>query len=546
MSSPERMSTIDAFGCSTFPPVFCIAFPFMALSPSIPLPVHMRSPSRVDGELAVGLLAFASIWLLLLILTRNTPPLDNVEQWVWSEGWALGYYKHPPLPTWLASAVHAVAGRSPVWISIMGAACVVGALWLCARLLTEVRGRAFAHLAVLAALCITYATQRIDFYNHNTVMMPLMAGIACLMWRVAVTPRLGTWLGIGVLMGLGLLTKYQFALIGACVALWWLRIGGWRQRVHILGALLATLAAALVFLPHAWWLVKSDWAPLHYASQSSLGAHLPVGERPAHVLLWMLDWLGNRLLPAWLLLAAAWLVLRRSTNGPARADGLLARDLLLLLGWLPPVLMALLGLFTGMRLQFKWSTAFWMWTIPAVMVVVPAFACSRSVLPWRRPLILGAFALLQASLLLWQVKSIEPCLPGHVCPWAQRSYDDAARAADAFSRARLGGPVQVLSGPYGVTGVIAQRLRHLSHEAPVVLIDGELAKSPWLDAQTLAASRVVEVWPGCKLPAGAERIMPGWYVTLPEPDFVQSPAYFESETWQIASAHGGGKYVECP
>lgn len=528
----------------------------MALSPSAPLLTQERFSS--GAGLSAGLWLFGAIWLLVVILTRNTPPLDNVEQWVWSQGLALGYYKHPPLPTWLAAAVHAVVGRSPVWISILGAACVMGAVWLYARLLIALRGRGFAYLAVLAALCVTYATVRIDFYNHNTLMLPLMAGIAYLMWRVAVAPTLLAWLGIGLLMGLGLLTKYQFVLVGACVALWWLRIGGWRQRVHAGGALLATLAAALVFLPHVGWLVESNWAPLHYASQSSLGAHLPLGERPALVLLWMLDWLGNRLLPAWLLLAVAWWALRRTERqGRVGASGASeenatafhdprARDLLLILGFLPLILMALMGLFTGMRLQFKWSTAFWLWTIPAVMAAVPVFSRSAKPSSWRSPLVLGAFALLQTSLLLWQANAAKPCSSERSCPWAKRSFDQAAHLADALSREQLGGPVQILSGPYGVTGVMAQELRRSSSEAPGVLIEGDLTKSPWLDAHALATSRVVQVWPGCELPTGAYRLMPGWYATLPGRGFKQSPAYLQSDHWMIAIANGGGTYVECP
>ncbi|WP_431777693.1 glycosyltransferase family 39 protein [Ottowia caeni] len=523
----------------------------------------LRRRCRVDRRAA----HFSSSWLLVLAFTRNTPPLDNVEQWVWSQGLAWGYYKHPPLPTWLAAALHAVVGRSAVWVSILGAACLTLALWLYARLLTELRGRAFAQLSVLAAMCITYATQRHDLYNHNTVMLPLMAGVACLMWRVAVAPSMRTWLGIGLLMGLGLLTKYQFALVGACVVLWWLRIGGWRQKVHVWGALLAALAAIVVFMPHIWWLVESDWLPLQYASQSSLGAHLPLEERPAHVVLWVFDWLGNRLLPAWLLLVVAWLGLKNSVRWPVRGgnsvpsvppnvvengtresphDSAYSRDLLLLLGFSPLVLMVLLGLSTGMRLQFKWSTAFWLWTIPAIMVLVPAFTASLRVSPWRMPLVVGIFVLLQSGLLLWQVRSSTPCSPERVCPWSQRSFDEAARLADAFSRENLGGPVQVLSGPYGVTGLLAQRLQRSSDEVPAVLIDGDLAKSPWLDAQTLATSRVVQVWPGCDMPAGAQRIMTGWYVTLPGIRPIQSPEYFQSATWMIAVANGGGTYVSCP
>lgn len=543
------------------------------LSHSARLPSRIGQSQRIDVGLITGLLIFSSVWLLVLFNTRNTPPLDNVEQWVWSQGLAWGYYKHPPLPTWLAAALHAVVGRSAIWISILGAFCLTLALWLYGRLLTELRGRAFSQLAVLAAMCITYATLRHDLYNHNTVMLPLMAGVAFLMWRVAVVPSLRTWLGIGLLMGLGLLTKYQFALVGACVALWWLRIGGWKQRVHLFGALIAVLAATLVFLPHVWWLVDSHWLPLQYASQSSLGANLPLEERPAHVLMWVFDWLGNRLLPAWLLLLAAWLALRRSIDQIDQIDqresddGLKAkdapdiranvastpsddsrysRDLLLLLGWLPLVLMALLGLATGIRLQFKWSTAFWLWTIPAIMVVVPVFSAPSRVSPWRMPLVLGAFLLLQGGLMLWLMKSDKPCLPEHVCPWSQRSFDEAARKADAFSRANLGGPVQVLSGPYGVTGLMAQQLQRSSPEAPAVLIDGDLAKSPWLDAHTLATLRVVQVWPGCEVPAGAQSIMTGWYVTTPGSRPVHGPEYFQSDAWLTAVAHGGGTYVSCP
>lgn len=507
-----------------------------------------RTSSGAGLGLSAALLAFAALWLLAVMLPRHTAPLDNVEQWVWSQGFALGYYKHPPLPTWLVMALQAVAGRSLAWISMLGAACVVGAVWLYARLLTELRGQAFAQLAVLAALCVTYATLRLDFYNHNTVMLPLIAGIACLMWSVAVAPRLGTWAGMGVLMGLGLLTKYQFVLVGACVGLWWLRIGGWRHRVHVRGAALAVLLATLCFLPHLWWLVTADWAPLSYASESSLGAHIPLAERPLHVLLWVLDWLVNRLAPAWLLLIVAWVTLRRADPPASRADPdevALGRDLLLLLGFLPLVLTALLGLSTGMRLQFKWSTAFWLWTIPAVMVIVPAFSRSMKIPVWRSPAIMGTFVLLQAVLLGLQVKASGPCPADNDCPWAQRSFDQAADKLNAFSQAHLGGPVEIISGPYGVSGLMAEHLLDGAGDGPAVLVDGDLDKSPWLDAPTVAGSRVVQVWPGCSLPVGAEWLMPGWYVTTPQVGAAQSASYLQSDMWTLGMLNGGGNYVRC-
>ena len=42
-------------------------------------------------------------------------------------------------------------------------------------LLRPLLGRGDALLAVLAALCLTYATDRLPIYNHNVVMMPFIA-----------------------------------------------------------------------------------------------------------------------------------------------------------------------------------------------------------------------------------------------------------------------------------------------------------------------------------------------------------------------------------
>ncbi|MCB2070594.1 MAG: glycosyl transferase, partial [Ottowia sp.] len=59
------------------------------------------------------------------------------------------------------------------------------------------------------------------------------------------------------------------------------------------------------------------FAPLRYAEQSSLAAHLPWLQRPAATSWWLADWMANRLLPAWLLLAAVALVLRLGGGMPA-------------------------------------------------------------------------------------------------------------------------------------------------------------------------------------------------------------------------------------
>ena len=49
----------------------------------------------------IGGLVFAALWLSLLGFSSFAPPIDNIEQLTWVRSLEWGYYKHPPLPTWL-------------------------------------------------------------------------------------------------------------------------------------------------------------------------------------------------------------------------------------------------------------------------------------------------------------------------------------------------------------------------------------------------------------------------------------------------------------
>ncbi|MEO7106865.1 MAG: glycosyltransferase family 39 protein, partial [Rhodoferax sp.] len=105
---------------------------------------------------ALLLLSFAAVWLTHLSYVSLSPPTDNIEQLTWVNSLEGGYYKQPPLPTWLFWLPVKLFGAS-VWTSyVAGAVCTLGAIALLWRLLCEVRGLRYATLALLAVLCITY------------------------------------------------------------------------------------------------------------------------------------------------------------------------------------------------------------------------------------------------------------------------------------------------------------------------------------------------------------------------------------------------------
>jgi 4-amino-4-deoxy-L-arabinose transferase-like glycosyltransferase len=424
-----------------------------------------------------GLALFGALWLAELSTAALTPPFDNVEQLTWAQSLQLGYYKHPPLPTWLLWLPLQLVGRS-AWTSyVAGAACTLGSLYLLWRLVARQRGTPHASVMLLGCLCITYCTSRLYYYNHEVVLMLFHTASATLCWRAMTDGRTRWWLGLGLALGLGALAKYQVAVTAACVAVFWWHEGGWRDASRRAGLGLAALAALVVFIPHLQWLRDNDFAPVHYAMASSLGAHLGLQERGWRAADWLAQQLLNRAAPAWLLLAALTAWSTRATPAPAAARcGTGDRFGRLLLVWagVPLLFMPLTGTLFGARLEMHWGLPFLPFVVPAAMELAGPRVGWHRVAPAAAGL---AFALVQALLLAvnW---STSPHGPFFFPPSQERAFDvqALARALQPAARQALGGRICVVSGPPAQAAALALAL----DDQPMALLAGRHDFSPWL------------------------------------------------------------------
>lgn len=456
--------------------------------------------SRVTAAQAgLALVLFAALWSALLWNTSLTPPQDSIEQWVWVNSLQWGYYKHPPLPTWLLWLPDRASGHSVATLVLMGAATTGAALALLWNLLRRARGTAYACVAVLAAACITYYNVRLNYYNHNVVLLLASTACAWALERALATKQRRWWLGVGLALGLGALAKYQVVMTVACVAVTVILTGTWRDAAQRRGMGLAAGLALLVVLPHAIWLVNQRDGPIAYAMHSSLGARLDAAARTGLTLQWLADQVLNRALPALLLLLGAAAVSPRSAAKAPDA----ARVLLRVWGFLPLVLMATLALLTGAELQMHWGTAFLLFLVPALMESRPR---DWAAAPAR--VVLGVFLALQAvvaALVLVQ----SPIGPAALRDRHWRQLD-AARLAQAVAPARqdLSGPIGVVIGPAAMAGALALGLP----EQPLVLIDGRLDISPWVPADLVARCGAVEIGLRADLPNGVPfgAVSPAW------------------------------------
>jgi 4-amino-4-deoxy-L-arabinose transferase-like glycosyltransferase len=485
--------------------------------------LQLAAPSGL--QVAVGLLVFGALWLAHLGFVSLSPPTDNLEQLTWVRALQWGYYKHPPLPTWLIWLPVQLLGLTAAAPALLGAACTLGAIGLLWWLLVQLRGRRHATVALLAVLCISFYNGRLDYYNHNVVLMLLSTASAALCWLAFTTGRWRWFLGLGLALGLGALTKYQIALTAAALLAFAVSQRAWRRPRLLLGLALAAAVALLLLLPHLVWLVQHDFPPMRYAMATSLDVRLGVAQRGLHTLRWLLDQLFNRSLPALLLLAWAAYGLRRkapagaglNANPPAAlaepgVAGDAARALLLAWGLVPLLAMVLLGVATGANLQLHWGTPFLPLTVPALMELLPRLPWSRTGL--RR---LGlAFLLLQGLLmLLSHLSSPRGWAPMQSQHWRSFASQALAQRLADPARQQLGGPVRVVSGDAVLAGALALRLP----ERPLVLIDGRLDFSPWVPQDLVARCGLLQLGPLAALPGGQALGAPfkdlGWRVQPP-------------------------------
>ncbi len=476
-----------------------------------------RESLVLGGRAVAALLAvYGVVWLAIHWVTALAAPGDNVEQLIWIRSLELGYFKHPPMPTWIMAASAAVVGPSIGLTYVLGGVLTLGSLAIFWKLLCDMRGRAYATVGLLAALSITFYCGRLCYYNHNVVMMLWISMAVALTWQITQKPSLAGWAGLGLVSGLGMLSKYQYVLALGVIGLWWLRIGAWKNPVHVKGAALAAVVGLLVLSPHLYWLTSHDWMPMHYAERTSLGLHLDTAARIKMSWTFAVDWIFNRCMPAWIVLGVAlwWGRRRAGKTGaqtapvkelPVDADRML-REFWLLWGLVPLLAMLVLCLFTGSYLHLQWGTAFMFLCVPAVM------EWARSPRSWGAAGDLRAawltFGILQALLLLQFWLASPMGLSGYKSSHQNHIPVDriVAGLAPAAHQA-LGGPVDIIIGPQALAGRIAMELP----ERPRVYVERNLQYSPWIREEELPNARIIEVLVAADpLPEGVTRAYGVW------------------------------------
>lgn len=237
-----------------------------------------RTPRLTLGLAVAGCLP---IYLLvhfgLRLLEGNTLRWDESEQTLFSQRLALGYNDQPPVYTWLLWAIFQVTGVSVLGLhllkSLILSACYLGTFAV-ARKLTEEK---FARLGTLSLLLTPYFAWSVLIDGAHTLFVAAFVPIAFLvvlrLLERATTPG---FMLLGIVLGLGVLAKYSFAILAIAILLALLSMPAYRRRLRDPRLLWTVALAGLVILPHALW-VHENWKLVSERPMARSGVIAPSG-----------------------------------------------------------------------------------------------------------------------------------------------------------------------------------------------------------------------------------------------------------------------------
>ncbi|WP_397476117.1 glycosyltransferase family 39 protein [Pusillimonas sp.] len=236
------------------------------------------STTKAKGEagpslaLNVTVLAFLAgmvgLWTILCAVSHKAPDLDGMEELVWASSFEFGYTKHPPLPSWLLYALTSIFGK-PIWLVFFAGQLVSAlGLWFVWRLGCEFTSPRRALIATLMVSTTLYFSLRGTIYNHNTAQLWSIAASTWLFYRALRYGRASSWLWLGAVAGLAMMTKYSAVVQFGIFLIFIVVLGHWRDPKVQRGIVQALIVFLVVISPHVYWLIDNHFAPFGYLDRS--------------------------------------------------------------------------------------------------------------------------------------------------------------------------------------------------------------------------------------------------------------------------------------
>jgi len=228
--------------------------------------------ARADVHWRVLLITLIGCAFLLRVLYCARIELlpEEAYYWNYSRHLDIGYLDHPPMVAWLIKLGTLLFGDTEFGVRFGALGCGTLASYFIYKLTRNVFGEGSALLALGLA-------QILPFFFLAGVLMtpdaPLTAAWAASTYfleRALIAGRRRAWTWAGLSLGLGLLSKYTIAMLGAGTFLFMVLDPASRRWLRRFEPYAAVGVAAAVFAPVLLWNMEHDWASFAFQTSRRL------------------------------------------------------------------------------------------------------------------------------------------------------------------------------------------------------------------------------------------------------------------------------------
>ena len=418
------------------------------------------------------------LWGFAFGLSYQAPEIDSAEQFVWAFSMENGYWKHPPMPSWIMHALLQVFGASVALPFVAAQVCVVAALALVWRLGCEFMSPRRSLIATALTSLVAYHNVGADSFNHSTALLPFQAATVLFFYLATRRRNLHLWALAGLFAGLSILVKYVALMPIVGLMLYFALDRRLHNRKALLGLGVAIGTFAVVILPHVLWLHSADFLPFRYArsvARPMPGLWSNLQDLSDFTLIQVL-----RLMP--MVLGLAFIVMfRNPPAAQATKPAAPGRELLFL--WIaalsPLTLTIAFAMATQTELQSRWGTNAFLYS------GLVAMACVKRIdtaLMLRRTVNFVVAAHVVLSLGMTLTKTV---VADRLHLRTRANFPGAVLASEAAKvwKAHSDAPLRIVVSDIWLGGNIVANNRG----RVAVLIDGHVFKSPWVDEKAVAS-----------------------------------------------------------
>ncbi len=207
----------------------------------------------------IFLTAYLFIHFLVRLSISSTFNHDAGEQATLTRSLSWGYYEQPPLYTWVVWVFFKVFGLSVATTTFLRFA-ILGGIYVFVFLIARI---VLKHdkLAILASLSLIlmpiFSWEFVRDLTHTPLACLLSAASFYVVLRVIRRDTLLNYVLLGVLIGLGVLCKYNFAVYAVALMIAGLTTSSGRRRIFDFRIVLTLAVAMLLVTPHFFWLAHN-------------------------------------------------------------------------------------------------------------------------------------------------------------------------------------------------------------------------------------------------------------------------------------------------